>query len=305
MTDSLVAIKETGEVNNLSISNNSSRFVYIQSGDIIKGGKQDRTLQYDVLIKPKAQNVSISSFCVESGRWTNRGDENVAYFASSYSNLSSKELRLSAKKSGSQSHVWAEVKKEQKKLTNNISSYFDSSISVQSDLSNSSLQLTLENEALDSLKKLYLNELRSLVQLENVTGFAYAVNGQLFGIELYNNKMLFDDLKEKILESFVVEAIGLRDSFNHVLCTQDQLFDVIKLHGQTVLSKKENSIEVNKETRFNTLEFEQYTEFITFDITENNWLHVNFIEDSGKTNMSQEDLFFHNGQRIAPSETGR
>ncbi|MBW1297341.1 ARPP-1 family domain-containing protein [Aquimarina litoralis] len=77
-----VTVKETGNVNQLLLDNNSDDYVFIHSGDIVKGGKQDRTISYDVIIPPKAKNVALQSFCVEQGRWRQRGNETLSSFAS-------------------------------------------------------------------------------------------------------------------------------------------------------------------------------------------------------------------------------
>jgi hypothetical protein len=83
MEQKLVVVHETGSVNELSVENLSKdRAVYIQYGDIVKGGKQDRTLQYDIVLSPSSGKVPLPSFCVEQGRWRARGGENVAAFQS-------------------------------------------------------------------------------------------------------------------------------------------------------------------------------------------------------------------------------
>ncbi len=45
-----VVIKETGDVNELNIQNLGTMPVFIQGGDIVKGGQQDRALQSDMLL---------------------------------------------------------------------------------------------------------------------------------------------------------------------------------------------------------------------------------------------------------------
>src|SRR5712671_8234141 len=47
-----VVVRETREVNELSIENLSSEEVYVQSGDIVKGGQQDRMLVVDLILPP-------------------------------------------------------------------------------------------------------------------------------------------------------------------------------------------------------------------------------------------------------------
>jgi hypothetical protein len=67
-----VIVYETRDVNELAIENVSDEDVFIESGDIVKGGAQDRTLKDDLILPAKSGKLSISSFCVEHGRWTAR-----------------------------------------------------------------------------------------------------------------------------------------------------------------------------------------------------------------------------------------
>jgi hypothetical protein len=69
--------------------------VFVQSGDIVKGGKQDRTRPYDTLVPAAAGQIPIESFCVEQGRWSKRGDESSSYFGCSPFSLSTFELKRS------------------------------------------------------------------------------------------------------------------------------------------------------------------------------------------------------------------
>jgi len=69
----------------------------IQSGDIVKGGRQDRTMQYDLLVPPKSQKMPLSSFCVESGRWGKSEVYEIRCgLSSSTKSLSGKEMKLAA-----------------------------------------------------------------------------------------------------------------------------------------------------------------------------------------------------------------
>lgn len=56
------------------------------------GGKQDRILGDDVIIKP-FEEKTVSSFCVEHGRWSQKesGDKFTGYF-----NVSSNSIRKAA-----------------------------------------------------------------------------------------------------------------------------------------------------------------------------------------------------------------
>jgi hypothetical protein len=93
MEKKIVVVHETGNVYELSIENVSpERAVYIQSGDIVKGGRQDRTIAMDFIAPPRSGKMPIDAFCVESGRWHGRGAEPASLFASSDNQLAGKAL---------------------------------------------------------------------------------------------------------------------------------------------------------------------------------------------------------------------
>ena len=83
MVQRKVIVHETSNVNELVIENLSDEEVYVQAGDIVKGGKQDRVLSDDLVIGPNSGRVPIASFCVEQGRWHRRAGEPMAFFRAS------------------------------------------------------------------------------------------------------------------------------------------------------------------------------------------------------------------------------
>ncbi len=116
-----VKVYETGNVNELAIENLSpNQEVYVQAGDIVKGGRQDRTLGVDLTLAPKSGKVPIASFCVESGRWTKRGGESDVQFSGSKAMVASNGLRLAIKEGKNQGKVWEEVSTVQTNLSANI-----------------------------------------------------------------------------------------------------------------------------------------------------------------------------------------
>src|SRR5205823_8867767 len=114
-----VIVRETHEVNELSIENVSSEEVYVQSGDIVKGGQQDRMMAVDLILPPRSGKIPISAFCVENGRWSQRGTEQVAVFGSSGNIVAGRDVKLAAKSASSQSEVWRQVAVAQDKLSAN------------------------------------------------------------------------------------------------------------------------------------------------------------------------------------------
>ena len=56
-------------MNELTIENISADTVIIVTGEIVKGGKQDRIINQDILLAPKSGKKKLTVFCVEKGRW--------------------------------------------------------------------------------------------------------------------------------------------------------------------------------------------------------------------------------------------
>ena len=199
----VVTIFETGNVGSLSIQNTGDKPVYIQSGEIVKGGKQDRTLQYDLIVPAKSDKMPLHSFCVEQGRWSGRGNENVANFSSSYSMLNSSRLKLAARTKGDQGEVWKEVANVQGKLSNNVGE------NVMDAQSATSLQLTLENKQVNQAVDEYVAKLAKSVEgNKNALGFAFAINGKVNSIDVYASGVLFKKLWPKLLRASAAEAVA-------------------------------------------------------------------------------------------------
>jgi len=208
-----VVVHETGSVNELSVENKGDIAVFIQSGDIVKGGQQDRTLQYDLVLQPKSGKVPVASFCVEHGRWSQRGKEEKGYFGGGSNNmLASKGLKLAAKSATkSQSAVWDEVSKFQAKMSRKSQEL--AAPAVVAKPSPSSLQLTLESDGVKKLSEGYLKDLNGVTKSKNDTiGYAFAINGKINSVDIYPSHDLFQRLWPKLVASSAQEAAAENDA---------------------------------------------------------------------------------------------
>jgi hypothetical protein len=215
-----VRVHETGDVNELSIENLGSEEIFVQSGDIVKGGQQDRVVMSSLVLTPKSGLVPLAAFCVEQGRWSARGDEDVSAFSSSIAALPSKEAKLAIKAPSSSSRfialggsetsarqqmVWESVANIQAELSERLGA------AVASEKSASSLQLALENEKLDEERGRMVKALQDVALVEDdVVGFAFAINGELNSADLYPSNGLFRKMWAKSLAAAATEAIGKR-----------------------------------------------------------------------------------------------
>jgi hypothetical protein len=226
-------VRETGSVNQLEVENTGDSEVFIQSGDIVKGGRQDRVLTVSLIIPPHSGSMPIASFCVEQGRWTARGRENAQRFETASASVPSREAKIAMKvpaaappapgsePSGTaiarshqsylssldvsrrQQEVWKDVAKVQDKLSQAVAA------PVAMPESRSSLQLSLENEKLKEAQAGYVKALQPAGEAgEDVIGYVFAINGKLNSADLYPSNGLFRKMWPKLLAANAVEAIG-------------------------------------------------------------------------------------------------
>ncbi|MFN2578862.1 MAG: ARPP-1 family domain-containing protein [Pyrinomonadaceae bacterium] len=198
-----VMVRETREVNELSIENLSSEEVYVQSGDIVKGGQQDRMLVVDLILPAHSGKIPIAAFCVENGRWSRRGTEEVTTFTSSANVVASREVKLAAKEKGSQGEVWREVAAAQDKLSANVGG------SVKAPASPTSFQLALENKSVQTNADTYIKGLSGIVEgKSDVIGYVFAINGKINSADIYASNALFKKLWPKLLQASAIEAVA-------------------------------------------------------------------------------------------------
>lgn len=265
-----VVVYETKSVNELSIQNFSDTDVYVQSGDIVKGGAQDRMIGVDLIVPPRSGKLPISAFCVEHGRWSARGNERAGVFSSSSDVVTTREIKLAAKRSNSQGGVWKSVSVAQDKLSRNVGARVNSSVSE------SSLQLAVENEKVRETADSYIKALANISnRSDNVIGYVFAINGKVNSADIYGSNVLFKKLWPKLLKANAMEAIAelQKDKFKpaSVVSVQGFLADSEKAKG----SDKDVNARVNLLTR----EDNENILFETRDRAQNGaWIHRNYIK---------------------------
>jgi len=225
-----VKVSETGSVNELTVENIGNDEVFIQAGDIVKGGRQDRVLSVDLLLPPRSGQVAIAAFCVEHGRWTARGNEDGKQFSSALSSMPSREARLAMRAYAAepapppaaginrlnipisdvgarQGEIWAKVKETQDRLSHSVGA------PVAAAASPSSLQLSLESEKLKEAQEAYISALQGAGESgDDVVGYVFAVNGKINSGDVYASNALFRKMWPKLLAANVTEAISDKDA---------------------------------------------------------------------------------------------
>lgn len=190
-----VTEKKSAEVNELLIENGSDKPCFVQAGDVVKGGQQDRLIGRDFVIPPKTAPTPVSSFCVEQSRW-----HGVASFGDSTQNAYGKELKLAVQQKGSQAEVWENVAKSKKELRENV-------VGGRGALS-SSLNEELEDPKVKERLKGAREAMGKIVEERPQSiGLIWAINGRFSTADIYDDPTLFRRVYPRLLDSATMEAL--------------------------------------------------------------------------------------------------
>ncbi|MEE2954244.1 MAG: DUF6569 family protein [Bacteroidota bacterium] len=197
-------VSESGNVNELLVTNLSNEHIFIMDGDILRGAKQNRVSNTSIYIAPK-KKFFIPVSCVEQGRWSydsesfSPSDELVNRKIRAeksrdiYENRNRKYSR--DKHQASQSKVWDNVMScmMETDTSSRTQSYSDINRIKKRDYSNMIGKLQINNEA---------------------NGLAYFIEGKIKGVEIFNRTDVYQDYFQKILMAVAMDAeIKLKKQF--------------------------------------------------------------------------------------------
>jgi hypothetical protein len=232
LKDGLVKVteKESGQVNELQLENSSDRYLFLQEGDRLEGGKQDRIIITSLVVPPRSGTIPVPANCIEHGRW-HEGSMGVSFYAASNAALAPKPVRSAAKGldevaenrdvggdvqgivirgqgmgralAGSrQSMVWDAVAKEKSSAARTLNA----------PNTNSSLNETLDAPEVKKLSDDCAKALSGVLKDHSDTvGVAIAVNGKIEEVNVYPNHRLLAKLYPRLLESYAVQAAVDKD----------------------------------------------------------------------------------------------
>lgn len=194
-----------GSVNELVLRNHSSDTLFIMSGEIVEGGKQDRVIKNDMLIPPHSGRVKVPVYCVEHGRWAEKDhddydddhdhdkhDHSGGKFADYYS-MANQHLNHAIRKKGQQG-VWDEVKKINDKngVDSDTHAYTGHAHHVE---------FRGKQEEYGRVFKTIFNDQKDVIGVIVVSG------KNVIGADMFLSHNLFTNAFEKLLFSYSDEAI--------------------------------------------------------------------------------------------------
>jgi ARG/rhodanese/phosphatase superfamily protein len=289
MAKDSVRVYETGNVNELAVENRGEEAVFIQAGDIVKGGKQDRSLTVSLVLPAHSERIPIASFCVEPGRWSQRGREDVNQFSSAAAAMPSREAKLAMKAPAPgqnavrsdpasdpshrpaaetqmrQQRVWDYVASINRELSSNLSR------SGGPMPAPSSLQTALEDDKLKTAQQAYIDLLRPAGEKDpDIIGFVFAVNGRVNSGDAYSSNALFRKMWPKLLAASATEAIANRGA------GAAPSAEAIRAFVNAVEGGKASVTDLTQHARLETRETEGALYFATA-WADGRWVHRNYL----------------------------
>lgn len=177
-------------VNTLYIENTSEDTIFLMSGEVVKGGKQDRVIAKDMVIPPNSGQIDLSVFCVEKGRWTYKDSDSF----NGYFQMASMNVRGAVDKSKEQTKVWEEVDKvnSKQKVKTSTSAY---------------TALTSSKEFKEKQDN-YLKEIKEQLKNQQIIGMIAVTGNRVIGCDMFASNELFSLYADKLLQSYITEAIS-------------------------------------------------------------------------------------------------
>lgn len=199
-----VVISETGATERVRLENHSKQDLFIQAGEVLRGGNQDRAVAGDLIIpapRHEPESHVIPVFCAEPERSTPMRGQTPDLFTQ-FDQLCpgkrlKKELRL-----GTQENVWDAISALRDAV-------FDI-ISYSGTRATPPYSLWALNELLDALGWLtpYIHPMLPLARAhEEATGAVFVLGGRFNCADLYATPALFQQMWPKLLWAMTVEAL--------------------------------------------------------------------------------------------------
>jgi hypothetical protein len=199
----IITEQENEQVRALQIENKSDRPLYLQEGERLIGGKQDRTIISSLVIPPHSGKTSVPTFCVEHSRWV-EGEKGRGFGFSVNPALAPKGVRGAAKVEGSQDRVWGCVAKQKDSAHKKL----------QCPNTNSSVNEMLDAPQVQAISEEYAAALGKALdgaETRDAVGMAIVFNGRIEEVNLYPTRALFHKLYPRLIRAYAVQAALLKD----------------------------------------------------------------------------------------------
>src|SRR5688572_10342095 len=188
----IIEVPGEEQVEFLSVRNTGDKPIFLMSGQLLLGGKQDRIVAEDTIVPPD-KTVKVRVYCVEHGRWNG---------ASTHFDYSETMVPDKVRKSAQyedQAAVWENVaEKNESVVLGNSPSEPTPSSSIRTFLGDEEVKGKVSDGAKIALAKL---------NGAKVVGVVFVLNGEIQTLEMFATPGLFAQAAKPLIESFLSEAI--------------------------------------------------------------------------------------------------
>lgn len=190
----LVTVQERGttaieNVHWLSLYNNSDKDIFVSSGEVLEGGRQDRMVSRDTVVAAKSGRVDLPVMCVEEGRWSEK-DHKFAY-----KRMANTRLRKTLDQTRSQVQVWREIdtQLDRGKIKSKTLAYLSRE----------------KNKAYTQLQLEYWQFFQKRLGMpdSNVTGIVCMSGDSILGSDIFISPRLFYENLQPLLLGYIEEAM--------------------------------------------------------------------------------------------------
>jgi hypothetical protein len=196
-----VSEKQHEEVGELQIENQSEYPLFLQEGDRLQGGKQDRIIIASLVVPPKSGQMPVPAFCIEPGRWQ-AASGGLAFVSTANAALAPKSTRQAAKFERSQQKVWDSVYR-QRESTVEI---------VAGKMTTSSLNEALDSPQVQKISEEFAKALEGVLEDHpDSIGVAIVINDNIEEVNVYPNHSLLQKLYPRLLQSYGLQATLEKD----------------------------------------------------------------------------------------------
>lgn len=243
-----------GTVGSLNIENTSNDTIIVITGDVVKGGQQDRIINKDLVLAPESGKKDLDVYCVESGRWSAASSgrvssQNLSLSApaefNTHHNKGSMSLRKVVEKEKDQSKVWSKVEE-----INNLNKTTTSTKTYTA--------ITNSQEYNKKLVKYLAFFKNKFISEPAVIGVVVVTGNKVLGCDMFATHDLFAKQFESLLHSYATEAIlngkPVSISPTVVKVYMDNLLADEKVQEKTLKEKGNSFVEKGKKLRVSSFD---------------------------------------------------
>jgi hypothetical protein len=179
----------TENVHWLRINNKSEKSIFISSGEMIGGGRQDRMVMKDTILVPNNRDQYIPVMCVEEGRWADKEKKFT------YNNFANSHLRKVLDVGKNQVLIWNEIDNQLQSadIKNNTMAYLSRNLDKK--------YVDIDEDYFKFFKQKFKNSDSTIV------GFVCVSGNKIIGSDIFANRSFFYSQLEPLLRGYIDETI--------------------------------------------------------------------------------------------------